>query len=104
MHDPAEARTEYERMSHRGANSGNVLTSPMVSFAFFAESFANFAVKDFDLGSRLNKDEILNRKDRKGVPQRTQSPLNYDTTEIPLSARMASRSNWNRSSREAAPE
>ena len=75
-------------MSHRGANSGSVLTSPLVSFAFFAESFANFAVKDFDLGSRLNKDEILNRKDRKGVPQRTQSPLNYDTTEIPLSARM----------------
>src|SRR6476660_5710085 len=47
VHDPVEARTEYERMSHRGANSGSVLTSPLVSFALFAESFANFAVKDF---------------------------------------------------------
>ena len=75
-------------MSQRGANSGSVLTSPLVFlYAFCAESLANFAVKDFDLGSRLNKDEILNRKDRKGIPQRTQSPLNYDTTEIPLSAR-----------------
>jgi hypothetical protein len=66
VYDPVEAPTEYERMSQRGANSGSVLTSPLVFlYAFCAESLANFAVKDFDLGSRLNNDEVLNRKDRK---------------------------------------
>jgi hypothetical protein len=46
------------RLSSKSLDSEN--------FAFFAESFAIFAVKDSDLRSRLKVQNSLNRKERKG--------------------------------------
>jgi hypothetical protein len=63
-----------------GIPDRNVLSSEV--FASFAESFANFAVKDFDLPS-VQKPQIFNRKVREGFRKGRRGTRKKSSTPFP---------------------